>query len=246
MRLFLIFTLVTLTTLVGCARQGKTIHPFSPGPPVAHHLQTTPSRPEAPVPPLIVATTHHRLPTSFSPSIRSAIALSASQLVGTRSITSQGRQIAYDCAGVARAIFLEHGIDLYSDIPNDPKANGVKLIYSHVQRHGTLHQGPMADPGDLVFFDNTWDFNGDGQLNDPLTHVGVVEQVELDGTVVFISRVSGAIERYRMNLDQPHIHKTAEGRTLNDFIRRKLPTDPEETNRLTGELFSAFGNRLVP
>ena len=51
-------------------------------------------------------------------------------------------------------------------------------------------------PGDLVFFDNTWDYNGDGMANDPLTHVGIVERQEDDGTIVFISRVAGAIERY--------------------------------------------------
>ena len=246
MRLFWIFTLVALTTLAGCANQVKQTRTVSAEPPAIHHMDTPPAAGPTQLPPIVVTVLPHGMPASFSPSIRSAIALSASQLVGARTITSQGKQIAYDCAGVARAIFLKHGIDLYSDIPSDPKANGVKLIYSHVQRHGTLHQGPSADPGDLVFFDNTWDFNGDGQLNDPLTHVGVVERVEPDGTVVFISRVSGAIERYRMNLDWPHVHKTAEGRTLNDFIRRKLPTDPEETNRLTGELFSAFGNRLIP
>ncbi len=246
MRLFLILALVALTTLIGCANHVKPSRTISAELPAVRQAETTPQTASAQSPQIVVTATHHSPPANFSHSIRSAIALSASQLVGARTLTSQGKQIAYDCAGVTRAIFLKHGIDLYSNVPRDPTANGVRVIYTHVQRHGTIHQGPIADPGDLVFFDNTWDFNGDGQLNDPLTHIGVVEQLEPDGTVVFISRVSGAIERYRMNLDWPHIHKTAEGRILNDYIRRKLPTDPEETNRLTGELFSAFGNRLIP
>jgi hypothetical protein len=175
-----------------------------------------------------------------------AIVESAARLVGAETITSQGKRIAYDCAGVTRAIFLEHGIDLYRGALNDPKGNGVRLIYNHVRRHGILHRGPNVSPGDLVFFDNTWDFNGDGKLNDPLTHVGVVERLEPDGTVVFISRVANAVERYRMNLDQPHVHKTALGRVLNDYIRRKLSTDPDHTVRLTGELFSFYGNLLSP
>jgi hypothetical protein len=104
----------------------------------------------------------------------------------------------------------------------------------------------MVRPGDLVFFDNTWDFNGDGKLNDPLTHVGVVERVKADGTVVFISRVTTTIARYRMNLGLPHVHKTAKGRVLNDYIRRKRPTDPDEMGRLTGELFAFYGARLDP
>src|SRR6185437_4928722 len=185
-------------------------------------------------------------PTSFMTSLpsRSAIVESATRLVGARTITSHGKRIAYDCAGVTRAIFLEHGIDLYRGAFNDPKGNGVRLIHNHIRQHGTLHRGSNVSPGDLVFFDNTWDFNGDGKLNDPLTHVGVVERLEPDGTVIFISRVANAVERYRMNLDQPHIHKTAQGHVLNDYIRRKHSADPDHTARLTGELFSFYGNLL--
>lgn len=176
---------------------------------------------------------------------RFAIVESAARLVGARMVTSQGTSIAYDCAGVTRAIFLEHGIDLYRGTFTDAKENGVRLIHNHVHRHGTLHRGPNVNPGDLVFFDNTWDFNRDGRVNDPLTHVGIVERLEPDGTVVFISRVARAIERYHMNLEHPHIHKTAQGHVLNDYIRRKLPTDPAHTARLTGELFSSYGNLLT-
>ncbi len=185
-------------------------------------------------------------PTSFMTSLpsRSAIVESAARLIGARTITSQGKRIAYDCAGVTRAIFLEHGIDLYRGTFNDSKGNGVRLIHNHVRQHGTLHRGSNVSPGDLVFFDNTWDFNGDGKLNDPLTHVGVVERLEPDGTVIFISRVANAVERYRMNLDQPHVHKTAQGHVLNDYIRRKHSADPDHTARLTGELFSFYGNLL--
>jgi hypothetical protein len=99
-------------------------------------------------------------------------------------------------------------------------------------------------PGDLVFFHNTWDFNRDDRFNDPLTHVGVVEGVERDGTVVFVSRVSGGIERYRMNLRMPDTHRTSDGRVLNDYMRRKEFRDPEATQYLTGQLFAAFGTLI--
>lgn len=181
-----------------------------------------------------------------TPPSRTAVVRTAAKLVGAKTIESRGRRIAYDCAGVTRAIYLKHGIDLYESESVDRKANGVRLIYAHIRQHGRLHQGPVVHPGDLVFFDNTWDFNGDGRLNDPLTHVGVVERVEQDGTVVFISRVAEAIERYRMNLALPHVHRTADGRVLNDYMRRKQPTDPDEMGHLTGELFAFFGTRLDP
>jgi hypothetical protein len=175
---------------------------------------------------------------------RADVVRSATRLVGADVVEVNGRRVVEDCAGVARAIYLEHGVDLYSDAAGDSKTNGVRLIYTHVRQYGRLHHGPIPHLGDLVFFDNTWDFNGDGKLNDPLTHVGVVERIEPDGTVVFISRVADAIERYRLNLSLPHVHKTADGRVLNDYLRRKRTTDPEETGRLTAELFAFFGTRI--
>lgn len=243
MSFVLIIAVLATTTLVGCTQPAQTLKRA----PIAPSLSVEPHDvPALPQPAPRSAPGNH--PTSFLTSLpsRFAIVESAARLVGARAITSQGKRIAYDCAGVTRAIFLEHGIDLYRGAFNDPKGNGVRLIHNHVRQYGTLSRESNINPGDLVFFDNTWDFNGDGKLNDPLTHVGIVEQLEPDGTVIFISRVANAIERYRMNLDQPHVHKTAQGLVLNDYIRRKHPADPENAARLTGELFAFYGNLLSP
>ncbi|MBH0181919.1 MAG: hypothetical protein HP490_09660 [Nitrospira sp.] len=229
MRLFFIIGTIAVVTLVGCTTPSME----------------SPQRSMSNQPPQRSITTHRPYcPSGLTNPSRSTIVQTAATLVGATTITSKGRKIAYDCAGVTRAVFLKHGIDLYETDADDPNANGVRLIYDHVRRQGILHLGPATQPGDLVFFDNTWDFNGDGEWNDPLTHVGIVEQIEPDGTVVFISRVADAIQRYRMNLRHPQIHKTADGRILNDYIRRKLPTDPGHLGRLTGELFASYGTRL--
>jgi hypothetical protein len=220
MRSLFIMSVIAIVTLVGC---------------------TTPSveRPRASTPterPCCRAV--ERAPS------RSAIVRTAARLVGAKTIESKGRRIAYDCAGVTRAVFLKHGIDLYGSSDNDPEANGVRLIHAHIRQQGAFHQGPIAHPGDLVFFNNTWDYNGDGKVNDLLTHIGIVERQEPDGTVIFISRVAGAIERYRMNIGLPHVHETTEGRVLNDYIRRKEIGDPADVDYLTGELFAVFGTRV--
>ena len=250
MRHLVIMVLITITALTGCT---TTI----PNPQRASDESSAPARissqrtdlSPSPVPNQQPPFGPHEpalAPLLTSLPSRSAIVHSAVRLLGSKTITIKGRRIDYDCAGVTRAIFLEHGIDLYRSTLREVNANGVRLIHNHVRQYGMLHQDSDVRPGDLVFFDNTWDFNGDGLLNDPLTHVGIVERIEPDGTVVFISRVAGAVARYHMNLSQPHIHKTAEGRVLNDYIRRKRPTDPDNTARLTGELFSFYGNRLSP
>jgi len=220
MRFLFFMAMIALVTLVGCATQPaeRTPPSFTTGRPCCTSVERMPNR--------------------------NAIVQTAAKLVGARTIKSNGRRIAYDCAGVTRAVFLRHGIDLYGSSERDPDANGVRLIYAHIQQHGAFHQGPVAHPGDLVFFDNTWDYNGDGEVNDPLTHVGIVERQEPDGTVVFISRVAGAVQRYRMNLGLPHVHKAADGRILNDYLRRKDGRDPDNTDYLAGQLFTQFATRV--
>lgn len=220
MRLLFIMATIAIVTLVGCTT------------PLVERPR--PSAPEA----RPCCRSVERMPS------RSAIVRTAAKLVGAKTIESNGRRVSYDCAGVTRAIFLKHGIDLYENSTSDPEANGVRLIHAHIRQQGTFHQGPVVHPADLVFFDNTWDFNGDSKVNDPLTHVGVVERQEPDGTVIFISRVAGAIDRYHMNLAFPHVHKTAAGRILNDYLRRKDVNDPANTRHLTGELFAQFATRV--
>jgi len=220
MRYLFIMSTLAIVTLVGCTT-----------PPVERLRTSAPERRPC-------CQSVERAPS------RSAIVRTAAKLVGAKTIESNGRRIAYDCAGVTRAVFLKHGIDLYGGDPSDSHANGVRLIHAHIRQQGTFHQGPVVHPGDLVFFNNTWDYNGDGKVNDPLTHIGIVERQEPDGTVVFISRVAGAVERYHMNLALPHVYKTADGRILNDYLRRKNDIDPANTSYLTGELFAQFGTRV--
>ena len=220
MRLLFIIATIASVTVAGCATRPAE-HPRASAPearPCCRSVELAPSR--------------------------TAIVRTAATLVGAKTIESNGRRIAYDCAGVTRAVFLKHGIDLYDSSASDPHANGVRLIHAHIRQQGTFHLGPIAHPGDLVFFNNTWDYNGDSKANDPLTHVGIVERQEPDGTVVFISRVANAVERYHMNLNLPHVHKTANGRILNDYLRRKNVSDQDNTNYLTGQLFAQFATRV--
>src|SRR6186997_54325 len=155
MPFFLIMALLAIATLAGCTRPAQKLDKAPVAPSIISADTVAPREsPESPQHSPTSATVDH--PTSFMTSLpsRFAIVESAARLVGARTISSQGKRIAYDCAGVTRAIFLEHGIDLYRGMFNDPKGNGVRLIHNHVRRHGTLHQGPNVSPGDLVFFDN--------------------------------------------------------------------------------------------
>ncbi|MDH5252681.1 MAG: hypothetical protein OEW25_05085 [Nitrospira sp.] len=173
-----------------------------------------------------------------------ALVQAAVGLLGRSRVEVGGRRYTSDCSGLVRGLYATQRVDLYDGLGELDGGNGVGRIYTHAVEHGRIHYGPTVHPGDLVFFHNTWDFNRDRLPNDPLTHVGVVEKVERDGTVIFVSWVSAGVDRYRMNLRQPDIHKTADGRVLNDYMRRKSSGDHQATRYLTGQLFAAFGTVL--
>jgi hypothetical protein len=89
-------------------------------------------------------------------------------------------------------------------------------------------------PGDLVFFHDTYDRNRDGRLGDEWTHVALVEAVDGD-RVWIIHRGGSRIVRLLMD----RAHPDDEG--VNDPVRMKARRDPPGTRYLTGELFAGYG-----
>jgi hypothetical protein len=167
------------------------------------------------------------------------VARLAASYVGARRLVVGGRRFRFDCSSFARAVYLQHGIDLFAEIQR--ATTGVRAIQRYVREHGRLfHEGPPR-PGDLVFFDDTYDRNRDGRRNDRLSHVGIVEEVREDGTVVFVSRLSRTIRRDRMHLGVPDAHRAADGRVLNDHLRRRRRGEPASAATLAAQLFAGFG-----
>jgi hypothetical protein len=162
----------------------------------------------------------------------------AVQLVGVKQLGRVDRGVPDDCSGFVRLAYQKAGIDLVNHgfLAGE---NAVTAIYRRAESRGALHQR-RPRPGDLVFFRETYDRNRDGQRNDGLTHIGVVESVELDGTVTFIHRGSKGIARSRFNLLFPRTHRIGEGGpVLNDFLRA---ASRGQRAYLTGELFVGFAS----
>jgi len=151
-----------------------------------------------------------------------------------------GERIPTDCSGYLHALFTQAGVDLFSEA--HPSDNGVLAIVRFLERHGRMFRGQVAAPGDLVFFDNSYDRNGDGLLNDRFTHAGLVEQVLSDGTMLIVHATNHGIVREPMNLLRPHEAFDRGGRELNAPLRRKTGGDAPATPRLMSELFAGFGS----
>lgn len=171
---------------------------------------------------------------------REAIAKAAASSVGGGAIVVKGERFRMDCSGVARGIYAKAGVPL-GEVQVAGAQNDTHVLFELVRQNGSLRRHDPL-PGDLVFFDDTWDENGNALVDDPLSHVGVVEKIESDGTVVFVHRVGGSVVRARLNLERPHDRYDDAGRPLNHYLRAAHGTIPAKT---TGELFVAFGSLPV-
>lgn len=149
--------------------------------------------------------------------LRSDIVAIARQYVGLRTLRQVSRSVPDDCTGFVRLVYEQLGFALMEH--GAPKDNGVTAMWRGARRSGALRK--RAQPGDIVFFEETYDRNRDGRRNDGLTHVGIAEEVLADGTVVFLHRGGKGVARSRFNLGAPSVRHADDGRLLNDYLRAR-------------------------
>lgn len=172
-----------------------------------------------------------------------AVARAARDLVGRRVLRVDGRAFPFDCTGTILAAFYAAGIDLTTEFERRT-GNGVARLYAIAEERTlliaiSLRPGePRSDllPGDVLFFDNTYDRNGDRRWNDELTHAAIVIEVGLDGAVTYVHH------NYRLGIVIEQLHLRHPGdNTLNSPMRmrghRFRPNDPW----LAGELVRQAG-----
>lgn len=179
------------------------------------------------------------LPLAVAPLARDTAVKTARGLLGESRIVVGPRRYHDDCTGLVRAAYGELGVDLMSEAARGD--TGVMAIYRFASRYGRIYDAGRPIPGDLVFFRETYDRNRDGRDNDGLTHVGLVDDVETDGTVVIIHRVARGVVRYRMNLGHPDVALSTGGHRWNDWLRSPAPGAKP---RLTGQLFAGYATIL--
>ncbi|MFL5350220.1 MAG: CHAP domain-containing protein [Hyalangium sp.] len=171
---------------------------------------------------------------------RKRVLTTARALVGQSQMKVAGRTYPSDCTGLVEAAYTQAGLSLKGAAK--PGDNGVTALYRYALNHGRVYNGGRPMPGDLVFFRETYDQNRDGRRNDGLTHVGLVDDVDKDGTVTVIHHVKRGVVRYRMNLSKPGVGKDPDsGKVLNDTLRAP---GQGHSFALTGQLFVAYATVL--
>jgi len=137
-----------------------------------------------------------------------------------------------DCSGFIEAVYARAGT---------PVHGSTAALWEQARARGATHRDRLPRPGDLAFFDNTYDRNGNGRRDDPLTHVAIVLEVDDDGTILL---AHGGTSRGRttlhMNLRDPNVQTSDRGDVMNDYLRRRDLDAPASTPRLAGQLWRGF------
>jgi hypothetical protein len=179
--------------------------------------------------------------------LQARLAARASSFVGDPGEFRVGRErFPADCTGFVEAVYQAEGVPLRTlmRLAAPEERTGVDAAWRAMSRYGTVRRdGTWPSPGDLVFWHDTYDRNGNGRTDDGLTHVGVVLYV-VDRTVVFVHRGGKAVARGAMDTRRPDEAKGAGGEVVNSYLRRKDPR-LDGVPVLAGALFAGYG-RIDP
>ena len=162
-------------------------------------------------------------------------------------VTVNGRTFTLDCIGTVCAVYYQLSLDLTKDFSRYP-GNGVKRLYASLKEKNVLHRDRYPRPGDIVFWDNTWDANEDNNKNnDPLTHAGVVIRVDDDGTIYYIhSHIKRGIVVEVMNLIRPGDYYGENGKVINNALALgsgiSRPVNPDRW--LSGDLLNSLADAI--
>ena len=166
----------------------------------------------------------------------------AGNLLGADKIIVRDRKFNFDCTGVVLACYYYAGIDLSRVFPRY-SGNGVTRIYRYMEDQKLLHKAETPQTGDIIFWDNTYDRNGDGKENDELTHIGMVVSSSENGEVVFIHvNYSKGIILEKMNRKRGDEYMDGNA-VINSPMRMK--SAKKSSAWLASHLFRVFGRGYI-
>jgi hypothetical protein len=115
---------------------------------------------------------------------------------------------------------------------------GLAPLVSVAKKKGAYHTQGAPELGDIVLFDNQWDANVNGKLDDRLTGCGVVTWTD-GARFRAIVRTGNAPRRVTVWPGGPN-RRIVDEEKINDFLRVPSRSDPVETPYLAGQLYVGY------
>lgn len=181
--------------------------------------------------------------------LRLKIVETALGLVGSKANSTKlvaGKKFCLDCSGTVRAAYWGAGVALDGD-PAGAGGNGVAILWYNSEHFGdVLKSGDDPGVGDIIFWDNTYDRNGNKKFgDDPLTHVGIIISIDEDGTITYLHTdyLKGVVTEV-MTLDKASVYRDETGRKINSAMyMASYPGNPNNPPLWTAaELFRGLAD----
>ena len=167
--------------------------------------------------------------------IRKSIAVNALKYLNTK----EGR----DCSGLVALVNSENGEPYYKTrelsnyFTNDYRS---KAIYNVMKSDVRISNKKAPEIADLVFFSDTLEKTKRNLGSTNITHIGIVTQIDKDGTVHFIHNIRGKNIIGVVNEKYPNIAKL-ENKNINTYLKRCEPKKPKQ-ECLSSFFLTAYGD----
>ncbi len=158
----------------------------------------------------------------------------------------RGHRFTLDCVGLLDAAFWKLGYNLEAaTVPY--RGDAVNRLKAYLKHEGAFFEKPRPEPGDIIFWNNTWDANGDGIWGDDgTTHAGLVVSLASDGTVTYLhASVTRGIALAKLNLVHPTREFSPDGRLWNSPMALPERGHKNPVHWLSGDLCSGIADLRV-
>jgi class 3 adenylate cyclase len=146
-------------------------------------------------------------------------------------------------SGFIKMVFLKFKVNIIK-AENKKNENGkwytmTELTYHFIKENGRLFKDNNYQIGDLIFFNNTFDKDSDGNNDDKLTSVGLIIDIDKNDTISFLINISNKVIVKYMNLKnkESQIDKGGKKEIINSVLRYF-----KKEKKYSYELFNSFGS----
>lgn len=148
-----------------------------------------------------------------------------------------------DCSGFVALVNFENGEPYYKkgELSNYFTNNyRSKAIYNVMKSDARITKKETPQIADLVFFADTLEKSKRKKGAANITHIGIITQIDEDGTIHFIHNIRGKNIIGVVNEKYPSVAKL-QNKNINTYLKRCEPTKPKQ-ECLSPFFLSAYGD----